>query len=278
MRRLASLSLAVAIIAACAPGASTAPTADPLAGTYTGFGSATALDNTKVLTDAFSKLHPGVVFQLKITDTETSIVKLANADADAQFGFIGRELLPTEGRVTTTPMGATGSAFAVNAANPVRSLSRAQLRAILSGGTADWSAVGGPAVPIKVVIREPSSQTRSSLEAYVFGSEKPTYPSSAVVTAAANTASAEMLDAVKAFSGAIGMVTLDSTSLANKSIALVGLDGVMPTQANLAAGVWPVRRQLYLTTNADGTTVKPAIKALIDFVRSPEALQLLSSR
>ena len=276
MRTLALLL--VLGLAACAPAPAAGPTPDPLAGTYVGYGSATALDNTKLLTDAFTKLHPGVAFILKVTDTETSIVKVHSGDADTQFGFVGRELLPGEGAVTTTPMGATGSAFAVNAANPVRSLTGAQLRAILTGGTTSWSSVGGPAAPIKVVIREVSSQTRSSLESYVFGKDKPAYPATTVVTATANTASTEMLDALKEFSGAIGMVTIDSMTLANRSIALVGLDGVMPTQANLASGAWPVRRPLYLTTNPDPAKVPPAIKAFIEFVRSPQALQLLSSR
>lgn len=277
MRALAVLCAVAALVMACVPGPAAAPTPDPLAGTYTGYGATTALDNMKLFADAFSKLHPGVVFDLKVIDTDTSVVKVRN-DPDTQFGFIGRELRPGEGLVATTPMGSTGSAFAVNAANPVRSLTRAQLRSILTGGTRDWSAVGGPAAPIKVVIREASSQTRSSLESYVFGQDKPVYLSTAVVTAAANTASTEMLDALKAFSGSIGMVTLDSATLANKSIALVGLDGVMPTQANLATGAWPVQRPLYLTTNADPAAVKPAIKALVDFLRSPQALQLLSAR
>ena len=38
------------------------PTPDPLAGTYTGFGSATTLDQAQVVTAAFAKLHPGVTF------------------------------------------------------------------------------------------------------------------------------------------------------------------------------------------------------------------------
>ncbi|HVR89241.1 MAG TPA: hypothetical protein VHG53_06815 [Candidatus Limnocylindria bacterium] len=53
-----------------------------------------------------------------MTDTETSIVTIRNVDPDTDFGFIGQELLPTEGAIPTTPMGATGSAFAANGANP----------------------------------------------------------------------------------------------------------------------------------------------------------------
>ena len=102
MRTLALLL--VLGLAACAPAPAAGPTPDPLAGTYVGYGSATALDNTKLLTDAFTKLHPGVAFILKVTDTETSIVKVHSGDLDAQFGFIGRELLPTDDQLVVPPV------------------------------------------------------------------------------------------------------------------------------------------------------------------------------
>jgi phosphate transport system substrate-binding protein len=251
---------------------------EPLAGTYTGYGSATAIDTMRVVAAAFGKAHPGVVFQLKVVDTETTIVKVSSGDSEVDFGFIGRELLPTDGVVATTPMGATGSAFAVNAANPMRSLTKAQLRAILSGTMSDWAQLGGSVAPIKLIVREPSSQTRSGLEAYVFGKDKPVYPAGAVVTSMGNTASSEMLDALKSFTGAIGMVTINSMTISNKAIALVAMDGIAPTQANLISGTWPVRRQLYLTTNTDPASVKPAIQALIAFIKSPDGQRALAGQ
>jgi phosphate transport system substrate-binding protein len=277
MGRLSTALLLGALLVSCSspPGTSSgAP--EPPAGTYIGVGSATTLDQAKLVTAAFSTLHPGVAFQLNVTDTETSIVKVRLADKDADFGFIGRELLPTDGAVATTPIGATGSAFAVNAANPIRSLTKAQLAAILTGQITDWSGVGGTAGPIIVMIRETTSQTRSSLEGYVFGGTKPTYSSGVVTTSAANTASIEMLTALKAFSGAIGMVTLDSATLANPSISLVGMDGIPATRDSLAKGTWPARRSIYLTTNVDPAAVKPAVKALIDFIRSPAGQKVIS--
>lgn len=271
------LAVAAAVVAACAA-PSAQPTADPLAGTYTGFGSPTALDNTKVLTAAFSKLHPAVAFKLSTTDTETAIVKIKAGDRDAQFAFIGRELLPAEVGVTTTPMGATGSAFAVNSANPVRSLTRAQLHDILTGQISNWSAVGGQDLPVKVIVREATSQTRTGLEAYVFGTDAPTYAANTIFTSSASTASAEMLDALRSLSGAIGMVTLNSRILANPSVKLLGLDGREPTSATLANGEWPVRRPIYLVTSPDPQRVPAAIKAFIAFIESPEGKAQLAAQ
>ncbi|HEX9494952.1 MAG TPA: substrate-binding domain-containing protein [Candidatus Limnocylindria bacterium] len=282
MFRALGIAALIVLTAACGtsagqPSPATA-TADPLAGTYSGFGSATAVDQMKAVTAAFTKVHPTVQFKLTVVDTETSIVKVRNADQDADFGFIGRELLPTDGVVALTPIGATGSAFAVNASNTVHTLSKTQLKAILTGATSDWSMVGGSIMPIRVIVREPTSQTRTGLEAYVFGKDKPVYVAGAITTTSANTASNEMLDALKSFSGSIGMVTLNSAALANKSITLVTMDGIAPTLANLASGTWPVRRAIHLTTNTDATKVPPAIEALIAWTKTAEGQAVIAGQ
>jgi phosphate transport system substrate-binding protein len=271
--RLLGLALAITLVSCGAVGS--APTADPLAGKYTAWGSSTTLDNATLITQAFAKLHPGVVFNLNVTDTETSIVKVNHGDTDADFGFVGRELLPSEGKVTLTPIGSTGSTFAVNVSNMVRSLTKEQMRGLLSGQITDWSAVGGTGA-VRVIIREPTSTTRKGLEQYVFGTEKPVYAATASTTSSTNAASSEMLDSLKSFSGSIGMVNIDSKALSNKSISLLQLDGVMPTLSSLTKGTWPVRRPVFLSSNTDPTKVKPAIKALLEFAKSPEGQQALS--
>ena len=270
------LALAAARTAACGATQS-AQILDPLAGIYKGVGSATTLDNAMLITAAFSKRHPGVKFQLDVTDTETTVVRVRSGDADVDFGFIGRPLRPSEGSIPLTPLGATGSAFAVNSANTVRSVTKAQLKDLLTGRVKDWAAIGGVG-PVKVLLREPTSNTRTGLEKYVFGSEKPAYAPEVFVTSATNAASGEMSDALKSFSGGLGMVTLDSKDLANQSIRLLDMDGIPATLEALASGSWPVRRAAYICTIADPGRVKPAITALIEFAQSPAGQQALAGR
>ena len=54
------------------------------------------------------------------------------------------------------------------------------------------------------------------------------------------------------------------------------MDGVQPTLANLASGAWKISKPSYMTTNADPAKVKPAIKALVDFVKSPEGQKIIA--
>ena len=271
--RLLACALGALLIACGA--ASPARTADPLAGTYFGAGSTTTLDNAMLITSAFSKRHPGVVFELKVVDTETSIVKVHSGDSDADFGFIGRQVKSGEGQVTLVPIGNTGSAFAVNAANPVRSLTKLQLRGLLSGQITDWSTLGGTGT-VRLTIRESTSQTRNGLEQYIFGSDKPAYAPNAFTTSSTNAASAEMLDSLKSFASSLGMVNIEPKALADKLIRLIEMDGVKPTLANLTNETWPVRRPVYLSSNTDPAKVKPAIKALLEFAKSPEGQRALS--
>jgi len=269
------LAVALGILLAACGAATPARTPDPLAGTYVGFGSTTTLDNATIITAAFSKRHPGVVFQLNVVDTETSIVKVHNGDSDVDFGFIGRKVKAGEGQVTLTPIGNTGSAFAVNVANTVRSLTKEQLRGLLSGQITDWSAVGGTG-KVRIAIREATSQTRKGLEEYVFGSDKPAYTANASTTSSTNAASSEMLDSLKSFVGSLGMVNIEPKALADKSIRLIEMDGIMPTLANLTNETWPVRRPVYLSSNTDPTKLKPAIRALLEFAKSPEGQRALA--
>src|SRR5258708_18531647 len=107
MFRALGIAALIVLTAACGssagqPSPATA-TADPLAGTYSGFGSATAVDQMKAVTAAFTKVHPTVQFKLTVLDTEPSIVKVRNADQDADFGFFGRYVLPTDADVALPP-------------------------------------------------------------------------------------------------------------------------------------------------------------------------------
>ncbi|MGE5505547.1 MAG: substrate-binding domain-containing protein [Actinomycetota bacterium] len=66
-------------------------------------------------------------------------------------------------------VGAIAIKFIVNPANPVKALSDAQLKAILSGKTANWKEVGGPDQPIMVVAETPGFGTRTNVVSTFLG-------------------------------------------------------------------------------------------------------------
>ncbi len=246
-----------------------AKTKDPLAGEYSAKGASAATDVARALVKRFAELHPGVNIKLEDTDTETSIVIVGQGDVD--FGYIGRELKATEAKLALTPIGFTGSAIVVNAANPVKNLTKDQARKIFNGEIKDWGQVGGDPGPIKVFVREATSSTRTTVESWVFGSDKPAYVADRVEIFESDATA----QAIGSFKNAIGTVTLSAKNGADKTMKLVSLDGVPATVQSLNTGPWPIRRPLYLTTNPDPAKVKPAIKAFLDFIKGPDGQKIV---
>lgn len=273
--RSGALLLAALVVAgACgASGALQSPTKtkDPLAGDYTAAGANGANPAMTKLVKRFSELHPGVNIKLTDIDTETSVVNVSTGDVD--FGYIGRALRPTEqGKVNLSPIGFTGSGVAVNAANPIKGLSKEQIAKIYTGAVKDWSELGSPAGPIKAFLREPASSTRTSVESYIFGATPPKYPAEVVEIFE----SIDTIKAIGAFKGGFGTVTLSGKNLKDTTIKLIAMDGVEPTLANLNTGAWKIAKPSYMTTAADPAKVKPAIKALVEFVKSPEGQKIIT--
>lgn len=274
-RGVGVLIAALMVLGACgANGGNVLPTPvktkDSLAGDYTASGANGANPAMTALVKRFAELHPGVNIKLNDIDTETSIVQVNAGDVD--FGYIGRELRTTETKVTLTPIGFTGSSMAVNAANPITSLTKDQVAKMYTASIKDWSEVGSTAGAVKPFVREAASSTRTTIESYVFGSNVPKYPADVQEIFE----SADTIKAIGAFKGSIGTVTLNSKNLKDATIKLIGMDGVQPSLANLASGAWKISKPSYMTTNADPAKLKPAIKALVDFIKSPEGQKIIS--
>jgi phosphate transport system substrate-binding protein len=274
-RRVGILSAALLILGACGGGTGSglltpATTKDPLAGDYTASGGNGAKPQITALITRFTQLHPGVNVKLTDIDTETSIVNVSTGDVD--FGYIGRDLRSTEAKITLTPIGYTGSAMAVNAANPVTNLTKDQIAKMYTAQIKDWSDVGSDAGPVKAFVREAASSTRSTIEAYLFGASVPKYPTGVAEVFEAT----DTVKALGAFRGAIGTVTLSAKNQKDTTIKLIGMDGVQPTLGNLNSGAWKIAKPSYLTTKADPAKVKPAIKALVLFATSPEGQKIIS--
>jgi phosphate transport system substrate-binding protein len=274
MRRLRTVSLIIsaAIFAASCGGTGLpAPaTQDPLAGQYIVNGGGGALDNVKALADAFKVQHTGITWQgLADIGSNAGVNLVISGETD--LGYISRDLLDTEkGKVEAVAIGSSGTAVAVAASNPVKSLTKDQVAKIFTGAITDWKDVGGTPGKIRILIRESGASTRSAFEAYFFDGKKPAYAANAVEV----TTYDETVKAINSFKESIGMVTMNAATFANTSIAFATVDGVAPSRDNLNSGKYQVRRPLYLVY--DPTKAKPAIKAFVDFVKGPEGQKILA--
>jgi phosphate transport system substrate-binding protein len=273
-RGLVANTLSLLAILAFGAGCATASSdpKDPFVGTYFGSGSGAGLEQVQALAKRFSALHPGVEFKLDDAGSETGIALVSQNQID--FGYMSRDLTADEtGKVALVPLTGAGTAVAVNAANPVPGLTKAQVRDIFGGTITDWGLVGGqPGRQIQVIVREPESSTRASFEAYFFDGAKPAYPNAINVVE-----SKEAYGQIRALKDSIAMVTLQTSTQNDATIRLLPLDGVAATTANVGSGVYPIRRPVYFFTATDPTKVKPAIRAFLEFIKSPDGVQILST-
>jgi phosphate transport system substrate-binding protein len=226
--------------------------------------------HVQALADAFTKYNPNMVWLFEDIGSDASM-KLAAA-GDIDVGFISRDPKAGEvGPVEVMKIGAAGTALAVNSSNPVKNLSREQLRQIFAGEITDWAQVGGTPGKIKVLVREKEASTRSTFESYAFDG-KAAYSPDAIEVYGID----ETVKSLQSFANAIGMVTLSDKTLQTPSIHLLALDGVAADRSNLNSGTYPIQRPLYLAWSADPTKLKPAIKDFIDFAKGSEGQQILA--
>jgi phosphate transport system substrate-binding protein len=263
------LATLIALVTACAAPAA-APASGTLGGRYIVSTGTGALAVATALTKAYSTKHPAVTFTFDDPGS-TAIGTQQVADGTAALAFSSRDLAPDEQHgLAIVAVGLSGTAVIVNPANPVRGLSKDQLKAIFSGSVTDWSVVGGTAGPIHVVARDVGKATRLAFDDYVFGGAGHYTPAAAIVPDIDT-----MVRAVAADRGAIGMATLDARTAGETSIRPIAVDGVAATKENLANGTYRIRRPLLLIFN--DRSAAPAIRDFVDFVRGPEGQAITST-
>ena len=185
-----------------------------------------------------------------------------------QIGNTGRALKDSEVAkygLETFPFAIDGVAVAVNPANKVTALTKAQVKDVFAGKITNWKELGGSDAPISLYVREDGSGTRETFEERAL--DKGTSVQSANVVnsnGAMKTAIAQDPNAI----GYVGIGHLDA------SIRGVTVDGMVPSQENASAGSYTITRLLYMNTKG-----KPqGLTALfIDYIYSEDGKGFISS-
>src|SRR5258708_234893 len=265
------LLVAALTVTACAPSGAGAPASTvSLAGRYRVSGGGGTIPVLTNLTNRFTELHPGVLWDIENVGADAAIASVKSAEAD--LGGVSREMTAAElASVQSLQIGVSGTAVVVNAANTVGNLTKAQVRAIFSGEIKDWAQVGGSPGEIKVFVREATAATRVIFDDYIFAN-KPAYRSDFTPVDSAD----QTTKALTSFKDAVSMLTITDATLANTAIKLLPVDGVAPTIDNLTTGKYAMRRPLYMVYSKD--KLKPAIAALVDFAKSPEGQKIINGK
>lgn len=215
------------------------------------------------LAEQFKAQHPGTSFDIAAEGSATGFAALI--DKTAVLGMASRPAKTEEIAMGTakgvqlkeTTVAYDGIAVLVNAANPVKALTRKQVEQIFTGEVTDWSAVGGSAGKISIYTRNTSSGTYAEFREMAM--KKRDYATSSQKLAGNEQIAAEVGNNV----AGIGYVGLAYSKA--RGVKIVPIDGATPSKESVLAKSYPYARPTFYYTDGEPSGV---VKEFIDFTTS----------
>jgi phosphate transport system substrate-binding protein len=215
--------------------------------------------------EAYTKSHPGADISVQGGGSGTGIAALIAGSCDvcqASRAIQEKEIDKCRERniyPVQTVVALDGIAFAVNSANPVKSLTKPQLKGIFTGQITNWNQVGGNDMKIVVLSRENSSGTYAFVKEFVL--ENARYVNTALMLPTTKAIQNEVTNNVRAIGYGGEAYFKNKTSIKVLTIAeKAGSAPVYPSDDNVRSKKYPISRGLFFYTNG-----KPAGKVK-DFV------------
>jgi phosphate transport system substrate-binding protein len=151
-----------------------------------------------------------------------------------------------------------GIAVLVHPSNPIKGLSKQQVKDIYTGRVSDWAQVGGNPGKIVVISRDTSSGTFEAFGELALGGAK------VRPDALMQASSQAVASTVSRTPGGIGYAGLAFLSDAVKAIPV---DGVMPSKETVLTKKFPYSRPVFMYT--DGAP-EGLVKEFLDYIKSAE--------
>ena len=223
-------------------------------------GSTSVGPSMEMIAEAYQAKNEGVSVEIQQLGSSAGVKNAI--DGVSEIGMASRDLKEEEkaAGLTETEMAIDAIALITNVNNPVKDLTKAQIKDIYTGKVTNWKEVGGSDAPIVVVSREDGSGTRGAFEE-IIGYES----SELIAEAQIADGSGNIKSTVEGNENAIGFV---SGSYVDEKVTQLTVDGVEMTTENIKDGSYPVARPFLLVYKQD--KISEQGKALLDFVLSEE--------
>lgn len=209
-------------------------------------GSTTVGPIAKAFAQYYMSKYPGVNITVSesgsgngaksIINGTCDLADMSRAMKDTEFkAAVEKNMLPFHHVVAVD-----GIAVIVHPSNPVKGLTKDQVRDIYLGKITSWSEVGGPEKKIVKISRDTNSGTYESFEELVMHKQK----------MAADTEYVGSNGAVRAKIQesplAVGYVGL---GFADDTVKTLEINGIQPDRASVASGKYAIARPLFMVTN-----------------------------
>jgi phosphate transport system substrate-binding protein len=277
-RRVGAFALATAfVVGACSSSATTAPAASAAASAAAGAvncvtGSITASGSTALqpLVDAAGKAYqtacPNATIQVQgggsgtgLTQVLQGAVQIGDSDVTAES-----KLQPADAATLVDHQVASQGWIMVN--NPdvtgVTNLTTDQATKIWTGVTTNWKDVGGPDLPIVLILRPQSSGTRATFKKIVLGGA--TEASGQALTEDSNGA---VVTAVEGTPGSTSVIGFAYYQQNKTGLTGLQLDGVDATVANMTNGTYKLQAVGHMYSKGQPTGLTAAF---LDYMLGPD--------
>jgi len=279
MKTSSVIALLIVVAIAAAGGYLWTATRTPEAAQIQQKGSDTLLVLAQRWAEEYMSKHGNVDVVVSGGGSGTGISALINRQIDIADSSrsIKREELEAARNAGVNPVewkvAVDGISIVVNKANGVGELSFDQLRGIYNGSIVNWSQVGGTDAPVVAYGRQSTSGT------YVYFQEEVLRGDDYRADMNQMAGNADIVEAVINDPNGIGYaaVAYAEARKAELTIVSVKLEAVspayQPTMENIADGLYPVSRYLYLYT--DGIP-EGAVSDYLRFILSPEGQRIVA--
>jgi len=268
-------SSAVSPSASPVPGSSNLNASQPNPSILAIDGSVSLVALIKQLQTAYLQVNPSIPTTYGLPDghpngTNQGIQNLI--DGKVSLAVSSRPLKPDELKtLQAVPVARDALAVAVGIKNPYKGgLKLDQLKQIFQGKITNWSQVGGPDLPIRVINRAASSGTHTFFQDVVLLGE-PFAPDGPNFTTAQRDETTALLQEL----GDNGITYSSVTQTENQqTVRNLPIDGIDPTdQAAVKNGTYPISRVTYLVVPKQ---TSPAVQQFVDLALSPAGQQIVS--
>ena len=236
-----------------------------LSGSITLSGSTSMEKLSKALQEGFMASNRGVTVNVEFNGSSAGIEQVLKGSVN--IGNASRNLKEaevSEGAVENI-VAIDGIAVIVDNANKVTDITTEELQQIYTGEVTNWSQIGGTDTPIVVIGREAGSGTRGAFEELLEIEDKCEYAQELDSTGT-------VLANVSATPGAIGYVSLD---VINDTVTTVKLDGVEPTEENIAGGSYSLCRPFVMATKGEISEQDEVPQAFFAYIASEEGKAII---
>ncbi len=216
----------------------------------------------KVLARAYQQIHPTQRLDLIPRAEALAWDALAHGEADLAWVMT----VPDDTSMWTQHLAWDGLALIVHPFNGVPGLTLRDAQQLLSGQAVNWANLNGPEGMPQVISREESSGEAACLRQYVLGGNRIT------PTALLAPSTELMVQSVAETPMAIGYVL---QSRLTSDVRAVAVEGIPPTPETLAAGLYPLRVDVWLAAPAAPQT--GALLDLVTWLQGPEARAILEA-